>query len=61
MPWKRGGGGVGAQSNFPTRDHQKFLFLILIWSYMYSVVRPCKNGIFIMPMQRQQQQKYVLF
>ena len=26
----------GAQSNFPTRDHQNISNLILIWSYMYS-------------------------
>ena len=29
-PEKLGGGGGGAQSNFPTRDHQNIFNLILI-------------------------------
>ena len=36
IPWKTGVGWVGvggAQSNFPTGDHQKIFNLILIWSY----------------------------
>ena len=34
IPWKMGWGGGGAQSNFPTRDHQNIFNLILIWSYI---------------------------
>ena len=31
MPWKTGGGGGGAQSNFPTHDHQNIFNLILFF------------------------------
>ena len=32
---KLGGGGGGAQSNFPTRDHQNIFNLILTYIYYY--------------------------
>ena len=39
MPWKTGGGGGGAQSHLPTRDHQNILNLILIWRFFVWVFK----------------------
>ena len=43
MPWKTGEGG-GAQSNFPTCDHQNIFNLILIWSYNLFIFKYLREG-----------------
>ena len=38
MPLKTGGGGGGAQSNFPTLGHQNIFTLILTYIYIESLM-----------------------